>query len=1358
MSSPLQGDPNRQAVDPIAGYLYQIWQSVFTWINLEPSEVLYLEGTEDFDIVGTTEATAVQVRRTAAPITLGLKKTIEAIVQFWALRAANTPKRVAFRYLTTSEPGYESGSPFGASARGIDVWERCKKHPEGVESIRRFLLNRDDLQGELRLFLRAASSEEMLQELILPIAWVTGQRDTDDLQNAIADIIIVRGEALGIQPSEAASIGARLFQEVCNAVIRPRIEDRVLTRSHFLKIFEQATSVSVSRSRIQLLEISVNALARGLGQTAEGITFVESAVPMQSPPDLASDIFKRNDLIESVKANVERLNLYLLSGSAGTGKTTLAAQVAESWQGVVVWMTLRSLSPESTGAGIRRATASIISTSQKCLVILDDIDFLPASFHRFEPQLASLLLVAHEKDACILFSSQRPLPQQFSRRFNTSVEHMLRVPMLNRQEIRHYCAQQGCPQIESDFVAANILVKTRGHPTLVHALLKQSVLSQWRGVADDLSADHSDVLLAERRDARQLLSGLSEPTRDLLYRLSLIEDQFRQEHALKIGELEPPVALPGDRFDQVIGPWIEPLASGYYQISPLLSGEAEHVWSAEKCRKFHGAIAEAILTSEPRTVIEANTVLRHAWKARSLRNLYRICGSLSLANNNIVRSAFGIMVWFATISLGQGDVLLEEDNELSGMLRLLQYRIARQADERLAEAVLQAWTNETERRDANLVERFLLSTNLTVFSSLPLAPNRLFQCLETIQEAETHYRELIEKMERDVELEPSPDPVWDAKTLFEVATLSTLSRYKDIQEFENLLAGLREADDPLRARILAAVAKSRISSTLMVDRVWMSEADKPDPDWQRCLEAFREALASFATWNQPILIDVTIRGMVVVEDEYLGASAEALEELGRLTSKYDRDSGLLRTTRVTVLSNLGRLQETVAVARDSIGLWENELDRFQIRDIWGLRSAAIAASKLRRWRTAAELFDKAHMLVRKKYGHQALALGLKADTEFAKWNAGETDGWVPRFASLLRQVEMFGAEETHLSDAFRVRKLIGACFLWILKGFEPKRFKIDYEPPPGFCSKLDVADGLYKLIDSHPDGLWFMLTQIDYDVGAQSGIEREIAERLEQSTFLSVAPMFLHQQIQRSLRSGTVDRLPKLASQYVDACARVPARVADFPYQTATAPTIDRETFLESENSPLGKPLLAVAVLRIAGSDDSLLSTLSAWRGFCVNRDGFKKIPAWIESLQKVLALDSLASERLLFSRSADLWSEKLPAAINLLRIEGVSAVQLLSGQSFVIQCLDRITWLNDIAPQMAELFAASWRRQLNFREQFWMADITLPSLEQACNLPDSNGRAKAATILREAFSATNTSLSPGLAEFLNQLVLTGRR
>jgi hypothetical protein len=143
-----------------------------------------------------------------------------------------------------------------------------------------------------------------------------------------------------------------------------------------------------------------------------------------------------------------------------------------------------------------------------------------------------------------------------------------------------------------------------------------------------------------------------------------------------------------------------------------------------------------------------------------------------------------------------------------------------------------------------------------------------------------------------------------------------------------------------------------MGSAVLIDRFWMHESDKTEPDWNRCLTVFKHALSNFAGWNELNLVDALIRALTVIVDEYLRQTGDALEQLRQLTAEYGRDSSLIRAARVSVLLHLGRMHDVVTVARDSIEVWESEFDALQIFDVMSLRSAAIAASELREWRTA----------------------------------------------------------------------------------------------------------------------------------------------------------------------------------------------------------------------------------------------------------------------------------------------------------------------------------------------------------------------------------------------------------------------
>ena len=419
-----------------------------------------------------------------------------------------------------------------------------------------------------------------------------------------------------------------------------------------------------------------------------------------------------------------------------------------------------------------------------------------------------------------------------------------------------------------------------------------------------------------------------------------------------------------------------------------------------------------------------------------------------------------------------------------------------------------------------------------------------------------------------------------------------------------------------------------------------------------------------------------------------------------------------------------------------------------------LRSAAVAASELREWRIAAEFLTHAHALAQKKEGHTALAIGLQADLAFTAWYAGDAAECIQGFSVALRAIEQLAANEAMKSDAFRLRKLIGVCLLWILHQYERKFGKGVYEPPPGACSKLHVTEELYKLPDSDPDMLWWMLTQIDYHLDTKSGIEQVVEQRLEQSRFPILPPMLARQRIQRSLRRGTVNNLPEQLTRYLNACLEVRSTISNLPYQVPEPPNVDLSSGFIANDSVMGTPLFVTALLRIAGSDESLQSTFTAWHQFCRVRSGFEKLIAWMDSAQQQLATDASRSEQILFSVGADQWGQRVPAAINLVRMKRVSAVQLFLGQVGIVQFLNMVPWFDDVGPAVAQLFAGGWRGQLGFRGQFSIPVLTIPDLQKACDLPDRDGLAKISQIIIAASRAVNRPLATSLQEVVDQLAL----
>ena len=111
---------------------------------------------------------------------------------------------------------------------------------------------------------------------------------------------------------------------------------------------------------------------------------------------------------------------------------------------------------------------------------------------------------------------------------------------------------------------------TAGHPQLIHAHVRNLQYRGWPPVSETDFLKTEDLEQIRTTARRRLIDELpSEGTRYIAYRLSLITGEFSRQLALDLAQLPPPVALPGEAFDSLVGPWIETLGNDCYRVSPF---------------------------------------------------------------------------------------------------------------------------------------------------------------------------------------------------------------------------------------------------------------------------------------------------------------------------------------------------------------------------------------------------------------------------------------------------------------------------------------------------------------------------------------------------------------------------------------------------------------------------------------------------------------------------------------------------------------------------------------------------------------------------------------------------------------------
>jgi hypothetical protein len=125
VSEEFEHDRKREATDSIRGYVYQAYQSLVAWMHLKESEVLFLEGAEDFDIHEGDTVKATQVKDTArsGSITLRTPDVLKTINNLCKHQQLNPDKKISVRFLTTAAVGQEKGIVFPITGKGIEYWE-----------------------------------------------------------------------------------------------------------------------------------------------------------------------------------------------------------------------------------------------------------------------------------------------------------------------------------------------------------------------------------------------------------------------------------------------------------------------------------------------------------------------------------------------------------------------------------------------------------------------------------------------------------------------------------------------------------------------------------------------------------------------------------------------------------------------------------------------------------------------------------------------------------------------------------------------------------------------------------------------------------------------------------------------------------------------------------------------------------------------------------------------------------------------------------------------------------------------------------------------------------------------------------
>jgi hypothetical protein len=228
----------RQATDALGGYVYQLDQTVMTWLTLDEEEALYVEFAEDVAVSGDGRLGLTQVKRVQANITLRSAGVAKLIVAVWEFQKKNPSRRVTGALLTTSGIGKEKGKlSFPGRVPGLVYWRIAARDGADVEPIRSALLCLD-LPKDLRSFIGDAPADALRSRIIRPLQWVDRRPSPDDLRRDVEEQLVHLGARMGVPAVPAKNardfLVVALLDSICQAPAK-----RYVTRADLLTIFQK---------------------------------------------------------------------------------------------------------------------------------------------------------------------------------------------------------------------------------------------------------------------------------------------------------------------------------------------------------------------------------------------------------------------------------------------------------------------------------------------------------------------------------------------------------------------------------------------------------------------------------------------------------------------------------------------------------------------------------------------------------------------------------------------------------------------------------------------------------------------------------------------------------------------------------------------------------------------------------------------------------------------------------------------------------------------------------------------------------------------------------------------------------------
>lgn len=1353
-SEELIADKRRQAVASLMGYAYQIWQTIHRWINLNEDEIIFLEGAEDFDVLGPEKTEAIQVKHAKGlkSFTLRSKEILEVISNFWEHQENNSESRIELHFLTTASRGREKYSPFGKD-KGLDYWDLCKFTLTDTNPLKDFLKDQETFSSKLRQFIKDSDESEFRKNLIERIVWNTGNRPKEYLRDLIERNVCNHGNKLGIFPSESKKVISRLLEYVFEVICREK--DRKLDYRDFLELFEKFTTQPVPGGLLkEINQLSkqkklINHLLNSSG-LSESKTEVLSGIEFQFLcPPLSKRIVRRKKNVSELSEDLEANSLLVLKGSTGMGKSVLARLLISENESEWQWLNLRGFEPNQIREILFREATFLSKKTGRTKLVIDNLNFGPHS-NVYECALEGLLFTMLSSGGRVIITTQGEISNRIFLNLGIPSQSIYDVSPFSHEEIKEFAIEYGCPfgsKLKS--WSALVLAKTRGHPQLVHAYIKNLNAKKWPSIKVNDITEEKDIVMVRREARHRLIDQLpSKEARNFVYKLSMIKFPFRRDHAIELGHNIYNLSNPGEIFDLLIGPWIERLNPNYFRLSPLLDRSAEDMYSSAQLKKFNKEIAEAFLLCRNLTLLEANIILLHGFLGSSSGPIMAMLSSLLRAPEEHWKKIAEEFWWVTAIGVEQGIKIFPSDPFVNNFLRLFQFRIAVEIDSvNLAPKIATLWENELDygqKSKLKILDNIIFLIKTLICYEVPFTQkiviSRIAKLISFTKEFENTFKQSFKL-----------DGTRLGRSLASSLFLFAIIRCRSSNDLDELLTSLENQSEEMRNEILSLLTIETDPSEILVNNVFLDELNSKSPQWDSLIVTLERAIELAISWKVESLSRASYRMIAVIQDEQQNKSTDALKTLKRAIKQLGYEHPFLGNERAIILYNQRHYEE-------ALDLWEEALSKWPrnavFSPIFNLPHVENCAAILGKWNKVKEIALFGEQLARKSE-KLVMAVGFQAAYAFALWKIRDFQGAINSYAEVMDQIPLLPDPNENI-HSYRLQKLVGHALAWMTQEASDRIQLVEHKP--GWFS-LQVDDEKIRELPLQPTGfMWYFLADLEYKVGSGNTYFERLKRESTNINLPFIYYMVEQIRVGRALKEfkfkSLVSGLKKWCKHYEISRKHTEADHGIFEKVVLSIKLADGE--LCSSFQHLLPRLLMAALIKLVNSGEYSTAPIKNWRANSVRSECWNnKLEKWFEFIENA---PNVSTQELIAIMRSDDPDMRCLAAVNISAKELVKPSVRYYAELLIVNIMKNFPWIEAVDFDIEQIISRNWL-EVTSRQSFALIlpAVNSPLIIDACK-DKSKGLKKAAKILLAAKNTVQISIPDQVMKDLRELAETRGR